>query len=257
MRSSSAAPLDGDLGLEVHCRSTRVRALVPRSMLERPTSVGSAGAVRVKGPSVLPEHALLMMRGGVVHVASADPSNPVLVDGAPAPTYWVAVPLPCRLTIGGVTVDVFSTDDPYGARARASASLAQGKARDSLTPAAGVWAVDHRSTGSFPGASLAMDLREDSSSLFERAAADVASAWRRAPLLARAFTVAGPLLVLACVAVGSSGDRSASAEGDDDAAPAVAAPAPARSASVEDDVRSVKGLGFATRAPLKPGARHR
>lgn len=257
MRSSLSIPLDGDLGLEVHGRTARVRALVPRSLLDRPTTVGSEGAVRVKGPGVLPEHALLMVRGGVVHVASADPASPVLVDGAPAPTYWVAVPLPCRLTIGGVTAELFSTADPYGARARASASLARAAQRDSITPAAGVWAVDRRSSGSYSGASFApgaMDLREDSASPLGRLARDVADAWRRAPTLARAIAVAGPLLVVACLAVGSNGARAAD---DDGEAAAAAAPAPARPEVAGDDVRSVKGFGFATRAPLKPGARRR
>ena len=76
MRSSLSIPLDGDLGLEVHGRTARVRALVPRSLLDRPTTVGSEGTVRVKGPGSGRESAVRALANSGIEVKTIEIGRP-------------------------------------------------------------------------------------------------------------------------------------------------------------------------------------
>ena len=85
MRSSLSIPLDGDLGLEVHGRTARVRALVPRSLLDRPTTVGSEGTVRVKGPGSGRESAITALQSAGMSVKLIEDVTPIPHNGCRPP----------------------------------------------------------------------------------------------------------------------------------------------------------------------------
>lgn len=199
-------------------------------MLARPVALGAAAPIQVRGSRVLPEHALLFVRGGVLHVASVDPSAPVYVDGRPAPTYWVPVSLPCRLAVGQVGVTLWASGDPDGSRAaahRAAAHRASWTGRSALPSDAVV--------GLTPAS---LDLRAEPASPLSGLRAE----WRRSSTLARAVVVAAPALALACAL--AAGFAPGAEPADEDAvvaAPAAPAPAPV-------DART---HGLVARGPLR------
>jgi hypothetical protein len=224
----SAAPLEGELVVDVLGRASASRGVVPSAMLARPVALGSSSAIRVRGPQVLPEHALLFVRGGVLHVASIDPNAPVYVDGRPAPTYWVPVSLPCRLAVGQVAVTLWASGDPDGSRAAARRASWSGRTSSTSGVAS--------PSGALSAASL--DLRAEPASPLSSLRAE----WRRSSTLARAVLVAAPALALVCALAASLAPGAE--RGDEDAA--VQTPAPPAPAPVDP-----RAQGIASRGPLR------
>jgi hypothetical protein len=65
-----------------------------------PLSIGSSGSWRIVAPGVLGEHGYVYFDGTDLFLQSADPENPLLVDGQPVPDAWTPVDWPCEISLG-------------------------------------------------------------------------------------------------------------------------------------------------------------
>jgi hypothetical protein len=104
MNATTVERLNGDLLVEVFGKSTYASAVVPKKSLARPTAVGSRAPIRVPADGVLGEHALLQVKDDKLFVATMDREHPVTFRGCAVPEWWVALPLPCNIQMGAVSV---------------------------------------------------------------------------------------------------------------------------------------------------------
>ncbi|HSO37603.1 MAG TPA: hypothetical protein VLT33_33990 [Labilithrix sp.] len=88
----------------------------------RPISLGQIGDLMVTGEGVLPIHAWVVARGGVVYAASAVESTPALLFEQPLAATWTQLPVPCVLRLGTAIVQVIRL--PASRRAAAAAIAA-------------------------------------------------------------------------------------------------------------------------------------
>jgi hypothetical protein len=101
------------VGLEI--ASSRARFLLPREFDERPIRIGKKADVDVD----LPVDVLVFRKNGRILVASASSKAPVTLGGAPLPTWFVPLPIPCTLAAGGVEFRLFCAvvrTPPHGIR---------------------------------------------------------------------------------------------------------------------------------------------
>jgi hypothetical protein len=71
-------------------------------------TIGTGADWRIDAPGVAPIHAYLKFDGHALSVATADPDDPVLVDGRPVPETWLALAAPCTLAMGGARLAIDS-----------------------------------------------------------------------------------------------------------------------------------------------------
>lgn len=81
-----------------------------------PFTIGYAKDWIVRGPGVLPAHALVYFDGAHLHMSSADEEAPVIVDGAALPMSWTVIDRSCRFLIGGVEMAFASMGEEALAR---------------------------------------------------------------------------------------------------------------------------------------------
>jgi hypothetical protein len=72
-------------------------------VIEQPFSVGRKGDWRIDGQGVLDVHAFVFFDGQKVLACSSDTSSAAELDGKALPKTWTPLPVPCRLSFGGVT----------------------------------------------------------------------------------------------------------------------------------------------------------
>jgi len=101
------------VGLEIV--GAGARFVLPREVDERPVRIGRKGDVDADLPASL----LVFRKNGRLLVSSASNAAPITLGGAPLPTWFVPLPLPCTLAAGGVEVRLFIAvvrTPPHGIR---------------------------------------------------------------------------------------------------------------------------------------------
>jgi hypothetical protein len=68
---------------------------------------GSASALHVSAPGVLPAHFVVLPHDGALVAASASAAQPAFLNGAPLPTTWTVLRVPSRVRIGAAAIDFF------------------------------------------------------------------------------------------------------------------------------------------------------
>jgi hypothetical protein len=68
---------------------------------------GSASALRVTAPGVLPAHVVVLPHDGKLVAASASAQTPALLNGSPLPTKWTVLTVPSRIRVGAAAIDFF------------------------------------------------------------------------------------------------------------------------------------------------------
>src|SRR5258705_10006035 len=91
--------------VEVGASDTPSRRFHPGQATETFT-IGTSGAWKIEAPGVASVHAYGRFDGRQFFVATADPEDPVLVDGRLVPETWLAVVDPSTLAIGGARLAV-------------------------------------------------------------------------------------------------------------------------------------------------------
>jgi len=98
-------------------------------------TIGTGGSWKIEAPGVAAVHAYGRFDGSRLLVATADPDQPVLLDGRPVPETWLAVAAPAVLAMGHARVAIESrVSSEFPAAAPAVKSRTEAATRIDIEP---------------------------------------------------------------------------------------------------------------------------